>query len=129
MNTCTYSLINPKLRSLKKITLLVFVHFVATCSSLFAQDLFDSTHTRQYAKYLLTTHQYKQALDEYNRLYFFSNQEANYLPSLIYALRKSDQELSVLQRFTNPDNLNDASFQQYIFCLVKANKIGDCVCL
>jgi hypothetical protein len=77
----------------------------------------------------LTTHQYKQASEEFNRLYFFSNQNPQYLPALMYALRKSDQESVVLQRFNAPTQLDDAAFKQFIYCMVKTNKTPEAITL
>lgn len=127
MNTYTYSLINHNHLQLKKQFILLFILLLGSKLAAWSQDLFDSTHTRQYANFLRLTHQYKQASDEYNRLYFFSNQQASYLPSLFYTLRKCDQEQNVLQRFTNPNDLNDAAFQQYVYCLVKTNKTKEAI--
>jgi len=107
---------------LKK-ALLIWLLFLCSIE-LFAQEtnLFDSVNTRKYARYLITAHQYKQAAEEFERLYFLSNENANYLPSLLYSLRKSNQEIAVVQRFQNTSLLNDQAFKEYLFCILKQEK-------
>ena len=109
---------------------LLFILLLTSCGSkLLAQEsnLFDSVNTRKFARYLITAHHYTQAAEEFERLYFLSNNNPAYLGSLLYSLRKANQDAMVLQRFSASQMLPDAAYKEYVFCMLKLNKSNDAI--
>ncbi len=76
--------------------LIIFIlisSYVASC-----QNIFDSTHTAQYASYLYKTQQYHLAINEYERLLFFSPNNSDTKLFLVKSYRKNGEYDKAINR-------------------------------
>ncbi|MBK6995509.1 MAG: hypothetical protein IPH31_11485 [Lewinellaceae bacterium] len=67
-----------------------FFLFLFLANALSAQDIYDYTHSRAYARYLLQSQQYTLAAEEYERLIFLRPDNDTLRADLLRAYRKGD---------------------------------------
>ena len=67
--------------------------------SCYSQDLYDSEHSRKYAEYLTSSHQYALAAEEYERLVYFDSGNVNFKNLLIKSYRLSGDLNAGIKRY------------------------------
>ncbi len=78
-----------------------FFLFLFLANALSAQDIYDYTHSRAYARYLLQSQQYTLAAEEYERLIFLRPDNDTLRADLLRAYRKGDTLSVVLNNGQN----------------------------
>ncbi len=66
------------------------------CAS--SQDLYDLSHSKQYAEYLTSSHQYRLAAEEYERLVFLDSSNATFKYDLVKSYRLSGDFSKAINR-------------------------------
>ncbi len=85
----------------KHLFLLLPFAFLLSLPALAGQDLFDFTHSRAYARYLLQSRQYDLAAEEYERLIFMQPANDTLRFDLLRAYRRAGQPKRGLEKWAN----------------------------